>query len=85
MKLTLGAVLTIFILVSLVVVFWLGVFSASFTTNLCYSEVIGRISTKVREQESLESLTELSKNLERLPLAGYESSCEEIKSEVQNL
>lgn len=85
MKITLGAVLTIIVLSGFVVVFWLGAFSASFTTNLCYSEVIGKISTQVKEQKNLGSLAELSKKLERLPLAGYESSCDEIKREVQNL
>lgn len=85
MKITLGAILTISVLFGLVVVFWLGAFSASFTTNLCYSEVIGKISEQVKKQESLESLAELSGKLESLPLAGYESNCEEIKSKVQNL
>jgi len=88
MKVTLGLVLSLFILSCIVIAYWFGAFSTSFNTNMCYSEVIRKITTEVKaaqKSEDKSNLSKLSNDLEKLPLRGYESNCEEIRRAVENL
>ncbi|UHQ56499.1 hypothetical protein [Microbulbifer sp. YPW16] len=88
MKVTLGLVLSVFILLCIGIAYWFGAFSTSFNTNMCYSEVIRKITAEVKavqKSDEKSDLIELSNDLEKLPLHGYESSCEEIKRAVENL
>lgn len=88
MKITLGAVLTLVFLVCVSIAYWFGAFSTSFNTNMCYSEVIGKITDEVKAtsiSDSKDALEELVRGLEALPLNGYESDCEDIKHAVEKL
>lgn len=65
-----------------------GAFLGSFQDNICYSEVIGTIAdlpgTYVRGGNT-QKLSELEGLRGKLPLHGYETSCEEVRSAVEKL
>lgn len=80
--------LLIFSLPGLAFSFFLGFFIKDFDNNLCYSYAIGDISEKLEKvisQESWEEVRKFQQELNRLPLHGYESNCEEIKRAVEKL
>lgn len=88
MKVVLYSIIVICILLGLSASFWFGKFSATFESNVCYSETIYEISKKLKNETELENWSKvkiLSQELSLLPLHGYESSCEEIKLKVKNL
>ncbi len=76
------------VLAALVISFYVGAFASSFNTDLCYSDVLSTISKKVESaniNKSTESYQSLESLLKGLPLRGYESDCQEIKREIENL
>jgi hypothetical protein len=66
----------------------LGAFLGTLSSNICYSEVIGIVadlpSSYVRSG-NIVGLAELGKLQSKLPLHGYETSCEEVRAVVQSL
>lgn len=69
-------------------VYWLGDFSNLFSTNLCYSEIISIIQKQVDlavETGESEDLLKAKELLDKLPLHGYESNCDEIRDAARNL
>ena len=88
MKLTIGIVFVIFAIALGGATYWFGVFSTSFNTNMCYSEVIREIQRAAKfAAESNESTAseKFQSKLSALPLHGYESDCVEIKNAAKNL
>jgi len=67
----------------LFVVYRIGVFSVSFGANMCYSEVLSTISNQVNNAVKTgkkEDLLKVKTLLDKLPLRGYESDCDEIRN-----
>ena len=88
MKIISGITFSLLLLLCTAIGYGFGVFSTSFDTNLCYSTVIGQISDAVRaaeESQNEDALDDLSRKLDKLPLHGYESNCEEVKLKVKEL
>ncbi|GAB1266994.1 hypothetical protein NBRC116493_02470 [Aurantivibrio infirmus] len=77
-----GMIYGLIFLVFLMIAYYWGVFTTSFNTNMCYSEVFWEIKAEVGSainSEDTEELQNVEKLLNDLPLHGYESSCDEIK------
>ena len=80
--------IVIFVIAILFVVYRVGEFSVSFGTNMCYSEVLSTISNQVNNAVKTgkkEDLVKVKILLDKLPLRGYESDCDEIRNATKNL
>lgn len=61
--------------------FYAGVFSNSFSQNICYSEVLSKLGSDaelVAHSENKEHFKNWAKFINQLPNHGYESDCQEI-------
>ena len=57
--------------------YWIGGFGTQFQSSLCYSEVISDITSAL---EKTTNPNTLAAKLRALPLAGYETSCSDVKN-----
>jgi hypothetical protein len=62
--------------------YWIGSFGTQFQSGLCYSEVITDITIAV---EKTSNPNTLATKLRALPLAGYETSCSDVKVAAKRL
>ena len=63
--------------------FFSGGFASSFSSNLCYAEVISEIRNSLEKAEknnSMQEVKELNQKLSELKLDGFEASCGEMKA-----
>ena len=61
--------------------FYAGVFSNSFSQNMCYSEVLSKLGSDaelVAHSENKETFKNWERFINKLPNHGYESDCQEI-------
>lgn len=68
------------------IAFCAGVFSTSFNTNMCYSEVLSMLSKQARLASASGKRADMetyAARIESLPNHGYESDCEEILAELK--
>jgi hypothetical protein len=68
-------------IVAAVIIFYAGVFSNSFSQNMCYSEVLSKLGSDaeiVAKTESHEDFKGWAKFIYNMPNHGYESDCKEI-------
>ncbi len=62
--------------------FWLGSFAEQFGAGQCYSNAMSMIASAV---EHTNEPAELAKQLRKLPLHGYETSCSEVEAAAKGL
>jgi hypothetical protein len=65
--------------------YWWGRFSTWFSLNLCYSDVIGFLSSEassVVQAQSQEKISAFQALFRSLPLHGYETECKEITDAI---
>jgi hypothetical protein len=66
----------------------LGSFLGKFSNNICYAEVVGAVAdlpgTYLRAGNT-QALSEFGALRQKLPLYGYETNCEELRTAVQSL
>ncbi|WP_141213177.1 hypothetical protein [Janthinobacterium sp. PC23-8] len=66
-----------------VIVFYAGVFSTSFNSNMCYSSAMHELQRRaqaVAASKDPAAMEKYAKLMQALPLHGYETSCDEIKA-----
>ena len=74
------------VVVPAVVVFYAGVFSTSFNTNMCYSLVLSKLSERAQLAAASRDhmhMVHYARLMESLPNRGYESQCEEIRAALE--
>ena len=87
-KYVVKGIIVLFGFAFLFAVYWFGEFSESFSTNLCYSEVLSTVRDQIDnavKTGNKEDLLKVKKMVDRLPLQGYESNCNEIRNATKNL
>lgn len=66
-----------------IVVFYAGVFSTSFNSNMCYSSAMHELQQRaqaVAASKDPAAMEDYVKLMQALPLHGYETSCDEIQA-----
>ena len=66
-----------------IVVFYAGVFSTSFNSNMCYSSALRELQQRaqaVAASKDPAAMEKYAKLMQALPLHGYETNCDEIKA-----
>ena len=62
--------------------YWLGMFAEQFSSGLCYSSAISSITNAI---EATDSPKELADQVRALPLAGYETNCQDLEVAASKL
>jgi hypothetical protein len=68
-------------IIAAAIIFYAGVFSNSFSQNMCYSEILSKLGSDaeiVAKTENREDFTNWEKLINNMPNHGYESDCKEI-------
>ncbi|MEK1941071.1 MAG: hypothetical protein AAAB16_11950 [Pseudomonas sp.] len=68
------------------VLFYAGIFSTSFSLNMCYSDVLTKLGARtesVAKAESPQALKDWAAFINNLPLRGYETDCAELLKLVE--
>ncbi|WP_313705073.1 hypothetical protein [Massilia sp.] len=66
--------------------YYVGVFSTSFDTNVCYSELLSTLSSQAEQAAASGDRAEIERyaaRIKSLPNRGYESDCSEIMAALQ--
>jgi len=66
--------------------FYVGVFSTSFETNLCYSNVLRSLADQAKSAAASGNPADIeryARMIDTLPLAGYESDCTRIEAALE--
>ncbi|VXC05639.1 hypothetical protein PSEUDO8BK_40761 [Pseudomonas sp. 8BK] len=68
-------------IIAAAIIFYAGVFSNSFSQNMCYSEILSKLGSDaeiVAKTENREDFKNWAKLINNMPNHGYESDCKEI-------
>jgi len=74
------------LVVPVAVAFYAGVFSTSFETDLCYSDVLAKLADKAQAAAASQDSAAMVRSatlMKSLPTRGYESQCKKILAAVE--
>ncbi|WAC43776.1 hypothetical protein OU997_16195 [Pseudomonas sp. SL4(2022)] len=68
-------------IIAAAIIFYAGVFSNSFSQNMCYSDILSKLGSDaeiVANTENRDTFKNWAKFINNMPNHGYESDCKEI-------
>ena len=68
-------------IIAAAIIFYAGVFSNSFSQNMCYSDILSKLGSDAElfaNAENQEAIKNWARFINNLPNHGYESDCKEI-------